>query len=100
LGAASLLPQGKAAKVAKSLGANPFKGKTAKAIEEMFIKKGFEPRGPDPLSGKGGYVNPKTGRGYQIDASHPDPKGPHVGVHRPRDLRDTIEPRDYPMGDS
>ncbi|GCD83040.1 hypothetical protein PTHTG4_21030 [Parageobacillus thermoglucosidasius] len=33
----------------------------------MFMKKGFEKRGPDPLNGKGGYVNPKTGRSYYLD---------------------------------
>lgn len=36
----------------KGLG-NPFKGKTAAEIDEMFKAKGFEPRGPDPLNGKG-----------------------------------------------
>ena len=50
-----------AAKGGKGLG-NPFKGRTAAEIDEMFKAKGFEPRGPDPLNGKGGYVNPKTGR--------------------------------------
>lgn len=33
----------------------------------MFIKKGFEKRGSDPLNGKGGYVNPKTRRSYYLD---------------------------------
>jgi RHS repeat-associated protein len=83
--------------VAKSLGANPFKGKTAKEIAEMLEKKGYMPRGPDPAAGRGTYVNPNTGRGYHIDASHPPPKGSHVGVHRPRDMRDTLPPRDYPL---
>ncbi|WP_235600423.1 hypothetical protein [Aeribacillus pallidus] len=50
----------------KGLG-NPFKGKTFKEIEDMFIKKGFEKRGSDPLNGKGGYVNPKTRRSYYLD---------------------------------
>ena len=92
-----VLPAGKAAKAAKSLGANPFKGKTAVQIANMLQKKGYVPRGPNPLAGKGTYLNPKTGRGYHIDASHPAPKGPHVGVHRPRNLRDVLPPRDYPL---
>jgi hypothetical protein len=83
---------------ANSLGANPFKGKTAKEVAEMLEKKGYVPRGPDPTAGRGTYVNPNTGRGYHIDALHGPPKGPHVGVHRPRDLRDIMSPRDYPMG--
>jgi RHS repeat-associated protein len=83
----------------KSLAANPFKGKSAQEIADMLSKRGYVPKGPDPVSGRGTFVNPKTGRGYHIDASHPPPKGPHVGVHRPRDLRDVLPPRDYPMGD-
>lgn len=64
----------------------------------MLEKKGYDRKEPDPVAGRGTYVNPKTGRGYYIDASHPEPKGPHVGVHRPRGMRDTFDPRDYPMG--
>ena len=48
---------------------------------EIHEKKGYVPKGPDPAAGRGTYVNPKTDRGYHIDTSHPDPKGPHVGVH-------------------
>jgi RHS repeat-associated protein len=83
---------------ATSLGANPFRGKTAQEVADMLTTKGYLPMGPDPLSGRGTFVNPATGRGYHIDASHPPPKGPHVGVHRPRDLRDLMPPRDYPLG--
>ncbi|MCC6208978.1 MAG: hypothetical protein IT488_12620, partial [Gammaproteobacteria bacterium] len=82
---------------AKSLGVNPFKGKTSKEVAEMLEKKGYVRKGPDPVVGRGTYVNPKTGRGYHINASHLYPKGPHVGVHRPRGMRDTFTPRDYPM---
>jgi RHS repeat-associated protein len=88
---------GNALDVAKSLGANPFKGKTSKEVSEMLEKKGYVPKGPDPTTGRGTYVNPKTDRGYHIDASHPEPKGPHVGIHRPREMRDILQPRDYPM---
>jgi RHS repeat-associated protein len=81
-----------------SLGANPFLGRTAREIADMLTARGYQPMGPDPVSGRGTFVNPATGRGYHIDASHPPPKGPHVGVHRPRDLRDVMPPRDYPIG--
>jgi hypothetical protein len=82
---------------AKSLGANPFKGKSAQQIGDMLENKGYVPKGKDPISGQGTYIIPKTGRGYHIDADHLDPKGPHVGVHRPRGLRDSMKPRDYPL---
>ena len=76
---------------------NPFEGKSAKEVDQMLRGKGYTPRGPDPEKGRGTYVNPKTGRGYHIDADHPPPKGPHVGVHRPRSLRDSMPTRDFPM---
>jgi hypothetical protein len=64
---------------------NPFKGKTPEQVGEMFEAKGFEPRGPDPVGGKGGYVNPATGRSYHIDPGGTYKKGvepPHVDVNR------------------
>ncbi len=83
---------------------NPFKGKSRKQIADMLKKKGFEPKGPDPLNGEGTFVSPKRGsrnqfggRGYHIDASHGPPKGPHVGVDRRRDFRDNHETRDFPL---
>jgi len=80
-----------------SLAQNPFKGKTSQEIVQMFLKKGYEPKGPNPAHGQGTFVNPATGRGYHIDGDHPAPKGPHVGVPRPRGLRDSLPTRDYPM---
>lgn len=56
----------------------------------MFIKKGFETRGLDPLNGKGGYVNPKTGRSYHIDYKNRFKEPPHVDVNR-----DAISPKPY-----
>lgn len=79
--------------IGKSLGNNPFKGKTNKQIANMFKKKGFELKGPDPLNGKGSFVNSKTGRSYHIDANHLPPKPPHVGVGRPRSARDIGLPK-------
>lgn len=65
----------------------------------MFIDKGFKPKGANPRGGEGTYVNPKTGRSYHIDANHPPPKPPHVGVGRPRGKRDLGLPkaRDYDL---
>jgi RHS repeat-associated protein len=42
----------------KGLG-NPFKGKSPQAISDMLRIKGFGQRGPDPATGRGGYVNPE-----------------------------------------
>ena len=64
---------------------NPFKGKSADEIDAMFRQKRFETRGIDPKNGKGGYVNPKTGRSYYIDKGGQYKKGyeaPHVDVNR------------------
>jgi hypothetical protein len=81
----------------RTLGTNPFKGKTPDEIAAMFNAKGFVPRGPDPAAGVGSYVNPRTGRGYHLNANHPPPKPPHVGVHRPRGQRGNFDPRDYDL---
>ena len=62
-------------------GSNPFLGKSAEEIAEMFKSKGFEPRGPDPIGGRGGFVNPKNGRSYHIDFNTPG-HDPHVDINR------------------
>ena len=80
----------------KGLGSNPFKGKTPKQIDKMLRKKGYEPRGPNPMNGKGTYVNPKTGRSIHLDHNHPPPKPPHIGVQRPRGKRD-LPVKEYPL---
>ena len=84
----------KAAKRGKGLGGNPFKGKSPDRIDKMLRDKGYVPKGPDPLNGKGTYLNTRTGRSVHIDANHPPPKGPHVSVQRPRGSRD-LPPREY-----
>jgi hypothetical protein len=76
---------GEAAKASTRAG-NPFKGKTPEEIDKMFRNKGFDPKGPDPISGRGGYVNPDTGRSYHIDPGGQWIKGteaPHIDVNRP-----------------
>ena len=85
--------------VGKGLGGNPFRGKTPEQLDRLFRARGFEPKGVNPIGGEGAYVNPKTGRPYHIDARHPPPKGPHVGVYRPRSERSKglAKARDYPL---
>ena len=90
----------KAAIAKEGLGKNAFKGKTPDQIDKMFKDKGFQPRGPYPMGGKGGYVNPKTGRSYHIDPGGKYKKGteyPHVDVNR---TNGSILPKKkYPLGD-
>lgn len=85
----------------KGLGGNPFKGKTPDQIQRMFQKKGFIKKGPNPGAGQGQFVNPRTGRGYHVDAAHGAPKGPHVGTTRPKGKGSTGRRgragRDFPM---
>ena len=76
---------------------NPFKGKTPVEIDKMLREAGFEPRGPDPLNGKGGYVNPKTGRSYHIDEANSYGEPPHVDVNRPRDYKGPLDKKKYDM---
>jgi hypothetical protein len=84
----------------KGLGTNPFKGKTPQQIDEMLRGKGFQPKGGDPLSGKGGYVNPETNRSYHIDPGAKYRRGteyPHVDVNRIGGSN--LPKRKYPLGD-
>ncbi len=87
------------ANVAKGLG-NPFKGKSAQEIHEMFISKGFQPRGPSPITGKGGYVNPKNGRSYHIDEANNFGEAAHVDVNRLRSYNGSLEKKKLDMGGS
>ena len=64
----------------------------------MLKAKGFEPRGPDPLNGKGGYVNPKTGRSYHIDEANSFGEPPHVDVNRPKTYDGPLDKKKYPFG--
>ncbi len=79
-------------KLGAKVAANVSRG-VVKSLSDMFKKKGFESKGPDPVGGKGTFVNPKTGRPFHIDANHPPPKPPHVGVGRPRGARDSNLPK-------
>ena len=79
---------------------NPFKGKTNLEIEKMFKLKGFEAAGGNPLFGKGGYKNLKTGTSYHIDPGKDYRRGtelPHVDVNRPKGS--SFPKRKFPLGD-
>ncbi|MCA1790137.1 MAG: hypothetical protein LC667_09850, partial [Thioalkalivibrio sp.] len=76
---------------------NPFRGRTPQEVEDMFLKKGFEPRGPDPVGGRGGYVNPRNGRSYHIDEANSFNEPPHVDVNRPRGYKGPLDKRKLDM---
>jgi RHS repeat-associated protein len=80
----------------KGLG-NPFKGKSASEVDSMMKGKGMDPRGPDPAAGKGGYVNPKTGRSYHIDENNRFGEKPHVDVNRSKTYKGDLDKKKYPM---
>ena len=70
-------------------GFNPFEGKSAPEIDQMFKAKGFDLEGGNPIKGYGGYVNPKTGRSYHIDpeefGNFREPN--HVDVNRSKNYK-------------
>ena len=77
----------KVGNVADKLPVNPFKGKTNEEIAKMFERKGFTARGPEPLSGKGDWLNDKTGRSFHIDRKNSFNERPHVDVNRPKNIK-------------
>ena len=87
-----------AKRITKGLG-NLFKAKSPQQIDRMFRKKGFETRGPNPLGGKGGYVNPKTGRSYHIDVNNRSGEPTHVDVNRLRNYRGDLKKKKYFTGE-
>ncbi len=74
---------------------NPFKGKSADEIHEMFVKKGFDVRGPDAKNGYGGYVNIKNNRSYHIDMNNSFNEPPHVDVNRLRTYKGPLNKRKF-----
>src|SRR2546423_9733495 len=78
---------------------NPFKRKTPTQIIEMFRVKGFEPRGPNPMIGKDGYINPKTGRSYHIDSANSFGEAPHVDVNRLKTYDGLLDKKKYFIGE-
>ncbi len=89
-----LLPAMKVTKLAKigrfaklfqkagHLGANPFKGKTPTQIHKMLTRKGFRiEKEKYSIAGSTSYVNPKTGRSYNLDLNRKGGERLHVDVN-------------------
>ncbi len=60
---------------------NDVSGKTPSEIDAFAKQKGLIPKGPDPMNGKGAYVDPVTGE--QRVLSHPNAESPHAHVNNP-----------------
>jgi RHS repeat-associated protein len=80
---------------------SPFKNKTADELHDMFIKKGFRTRGPDPKIGKGSYLHPKSARQYGIDplaeGRYREPN--HIDVYRLDDYKGSLEKKRFRYSD-
>lgn len=90
----------KAVAPSNGLGGNPFYGKAPQQIDDMFQRKGFVPKGPDPMAGKGSYINPNTGRKYYIDPGGTYKKGIellHIDIQRPSES--LLPKKTFPLGD-
>jgi len=65
---------------------NDVAGKSPQEIDELMKEKGLEPKGSDPVSGKGSYIDPVTGE--QRVLIHPNASdGPHAHVNNPMGQR-------------
>jgi RHS repeat-associated protein len=60
-------------------------GKTPAEIDAIANEKGLIPKGPDPMNGRGSYVDPVTGE--QRILSHPNADTPHAHVNDPSGTR-------------
>jgi hypothetical protein len=73
-------------------------GKTPAEIDSIATGKGLIPKGPEPTSGKGAYVDPVTGE--QRVLIHPDPDTGHAHVNNPAGERlgpdGRVVPRESP----
>lgn len=60
-------------------------GKTPEEIDRMAKDKGLNPQGPDPMSGRGSYIDPVTGE--QRVLCHTNCDSPHAHVNNPQGER-------------
>lgn len=67
-------------------------------IDALARSLGLLPRGPDPMSGRGSYLDPDTGQ--QRILSHPDAEPPHAHVNDPSgqrlDINGNVVPAESP----
>ena len=73
-------------------------GKSPKEIGALARSRGLVPRGPDPMNGKGAYLDPATG--CQRVLCHPNATPPHAHVNNPAgqrlDIKGNVVPAESP----
>ena len=83
---------------ASALNPNDFAGKTASEIDRIAQDSGLLPKGPNPTSGQGAYIDPITGE--QRVLIHPESENPHIHVNDPTgarlDINGNIVPPESP----
>jgi RHS repeat-associated protein len=76
---------GAAGEASPAISPSEVAGKTPVEIDAFAKGKGLIPKGPDPMSGQGPYVDPVTGE--QRVLSHPNAEPPHAHVNDPAGQR-------------
>lgn len=69
-------------------------GRTPSQIDARARELGLDPKGPDPMGGRGSYVDPQTGK--QRILSHPNADPPHGHVNDPEGRRIGADGRNVP----
>lgn len=77
----SSVGEGTAAEGSPSINPGDVAGKTPAEIDSLAQNSGLVPRGPDPMNGRGAYIDPVTGE--QRILSHPNADPPHAHVNDP-----------------
>jgi hypothetical protein len=77
----SSIGEGAAAEGSPSINPGDVAGKTPAEIDSLAQNSGLVPRGPDPMNGRGAYIDPVTGE--QRILSHPNADPPHAHVNDP-----------------
>lgn len=84
---------GVASRAAKNLPNSPaidpksIAGKSPSDIDSYAKQNGLIPKGPDPMSGKGSYIDPITGEQRVLVHPHDSKCGPHCHVNDPNGQR-------------
>jgi RHS repeat-associated protein len=73
------------ANMSPSLDPRAFAGRTPQEIDDLARSHGLIPKGPDPMNGRGGYVDPVTGAQRVLSHGYDDP--PHMHVNDPSGQR-------------
>src|SRR5437870_4220503 len=72
-----------------------FQGEDCPRDRRHVPGQGLPTRGPEPVKGLGGSVDPKTGRSYHIDSQNPFGEPPHVDVNRRKGYRGPLDKKKY-----